>query len=151
MRGTFDPERDLSLAEDVMGFYPNILRYGVLAAVLFSTSFPALAEQNTPRSSTDCFFMSQWKRGWWAPTPDTIYIGLNSHEIYRVGLSSANQKLQWPDVHLITLVREGDTVCSPLDLQLRLVFHGIPEPLIPTSITKLTPDEIASLPLSFRL
>ena len=49
------------------------------------------------------------------------------------------------------LTRGSDTVCDALDLDLSVSDgHGFREFLIATSITKLTPAEVAAIPLKFR-
>jgi hypothetical protein len=73
------------------------------------------------------------------------------HDVYRVQLSAGSRELQWPDAHLVSKTRGSDSVCDALDLDLSVSDgHGFREPLIATSITKLTPDEVAAIPPKFR-
>jgi hypothetical protein len=50
-------------------------------------------------------------------------------------------------VHLVSIQRGVDTVCGPLDLDLRVSDGwGIAMPIMAKSITKLTPEQIAAIP-----
>ena len=103
---------------------------------------PAAAGDRAP-----CFFITQWQ-GWKAPSPDVIYLGVNMHDVYRVDLSAGSPQLQWPNVHLISIVRGGgDSICSAIDLDLKVSDTlGFATPLIAKSLTKLTPEEVAAIP-----
>jgi hypothetical protein len=98
----------------------------------------------------NCFFINEW-RGWKAPSPDVIYLSVNMHDVYRVELSAGSPELQWPNAHLVSESRGGDSVCDALDLDLSVSDgHGFREPLIARSIDKLTPAEVAAIPPKFR-
>jgi hypothetical protein len=73
-------------------------------------------------------------------------------DIYRLDLSAGSSELNDPDVHLKSVIRGSDWICSPLDLQLEVVdsHGGFREPLIVKSITKLTPEEVHAIPPKFR-
>jgi len=95
-----------------------------------------------------CFFAREWQ-GWHAPNAHTMYIRVNMHQIYKVDFASNCQELTWPDAHLITTFRGGDSVCSPLDLDIKVSEGGpggFPEPCIASGISELTPDQIAAIP-----
>ena len=97
-----------------------------------------------------CFFVTQWQ-GWKAPSPDVIYLGVNMHDVYRVDLSAGASQLQWPDAHLVSIIRGGDSICSALDLDLKVAdTNGFATPLIARSLTKLTPEEVAAIPKKYR-
>ena len=120
--------------------------FGLAATLALGAAAPALAAAD----SHPCFFISQW-RGWKAPSNDVLYIGVNLHDVYKVQLSSGSPELQWPDAHLISITRGSSSVCDALDLDLRVSDgHGFQEPLIATSMVKLTPDEVAAIPRKFR-
>jgi hypothetical protein len=134
---------------------PNIsslTRAGLIAVGLAAVS-AATAGAASPAPGDhqrNCFFISQW-RGWKAPEPDVLYLGVNLHDVYKVQLSDKSPELQWPDAHLITRVRGSDSVCGPLDLDLSISDgHGMKQGLIVTSIVKLTPEEIAAIPPKFK-
>ena len=104
----------------------------------------AAARPATPNAP--CFFVTQWQ-GWKSPSPDVIYLGVNMHDVYRVDLSAGSPQLQWPDAHLVSIVRGGDSICSALDLDLKVAdTNGFATPLIARSLTKLTPEEVAAIP-----
>jgi len=122
-------------------------RGGLIAAALLGlavTSAHAATNQN-------CFFVTEWQ-GWKSPSPNVLYLKVNMHDVYRVDLSAGSSQLQWPDMHLVSIVRGGSSsICGPLDLDLSVSDgHGFKEPLIAKAITKLTPDEIAAIPPKFR-
>jgi len=113
------------------------------AAVAASPAAPAEHKQS-------CFFISQWE-GWKSPSPDVLYLGVNMHDVYKVQLSYGSTELSWPDAHLVSISRGGDTVCTALDLDLSISDgHGFRQPLMATAITKLTPEEVAAIPKKFR-
>jgi len=97
-----------------------------------------------PRSS--CFYSRDWSN-WRAPDKDTIYLRVNVRDIYKIDLSAGgSQLLTWPDSHLINEIRGVDSVCSPIDLDLKVASDGIVIPLFVKAITRLTPDEVAAIP-----
>lgn len=99
---------------------------------------------------TPCFFVTQWQ-GWKSPSPKVLYLGVNLHDVYRVDLSAGSSLLDWPDSHLVSLVRGSDSVCSAIDLDLYVSDdNGFREPLFPTKLTKLTPEEVAAIPRKYR-
>jgi hypothetical protein len=132
----------------------TIARGGLIAIALASlgaASANAASPDAKPADhSRNCFFITQW-RGWKAPAPDVLYLGVNNHDVYKVQLSSGTPELQWPDAHLISRTRGSDTVCDALDLDLSLYeTGGIRMGLIAKSIVKLTPDEVAAIPPKYR-
>jgi hypothetical protein len=125
---------------------------GVIALAAASS---AGAGDSKPAAKTadrthNCFFVSQWS-GWKAPTPDVLYLAVNLRDVYKVQLSSKSPELMWPDARLISITRGSSTICDPLDLDLKVAGSGgFPIGLIATSITKLTPEEVAAIPPKFR-
>jgi hypothetical protein len=129
----------------------NIFSAGVLAAGLIGlAAAPAVADTPPAPSNVNCFSASDWA-GWKSPSPSVIYIRVRMHDVYRLDLAYGSNELDWPDGHLVTKFRGSDFVCSPLDLDISVSdSHGFREPLIVKTITKLTPEEIASIPPKFR-
>jgi hypothetical protein len=120
-------------------------------AILLAAAAPVLAATRADRS-TPCFFVTQW-RGWKSPNPDTIYLGINNHDIYEVKLAGGGStQLSWPDMHLVSIDRGGSgSVCNALDLDLKIAdTNGFAEPLIAKSLRKLTPAEVAAVPPKYR-
>ena len=112
-------------------------------ATLAQSEAPAAAAKPT----RPCFSLSRWRGGWRAPSKDVVYLGVNVNDVYRLDLDGGSPELLWPDVHLVNIVRGGDTVCAPIDLDLSVADdHGFRTPLFMKSITRLTPEEVAALP-----
>ena len=85
---------------------------------------------------------------WRAPDRRTINIRVQGNHYFRLGLGYECFPLQSPGARLITTFRGSNTVCSPLDWDLR-VSEGIgspSEPCIVKTMTELLPDEVAALP-----
>ncbi len=135
----------------------NVRRAGAAlgAAALAAMSLAAGAASAAPERSrtpgTPCFFITQWQ-GWKAPSPNVLYLGVNMHDVYKVDLSGDVPQLQWPDAHLISEVRGSDSICTALDLQLYVsdIHNDFKIGLIPRTLTKLTPEEVAAIPKKYR-
>jgi hypothetical protein len=125
----------------------------VLAAAL--TSLISLGAANAAPAKAasphaPCFFLNQWQ-GWKAPNDHTLYLAVNFHDVYQVDLASGSSMLQAPDARLINRAFGSDDVCSALDLQLSVAdLGGFREPLFPSRITKLTPEQVAAIPKKYR-
>jgi hypothetical protein len=66
---------------------------------------------------------------------------VRNRDVYQVDLSHGTSQLTSPGVHLVSIVRGVDTVCSPLDLDLRVSDgFGFAMPIMAKSITKLSPN-----------
>ena len=76
------------------------------------------ADSSAPPTKTPCFFRTQWK-GWKSPDPSTLYLGVNLRDVYEVKLSVPSSLLSSPGVHLVSKARGSNSICSPLDLDLR--------------------------------
>ena len=101
-------------------------------------------------NDTPCFFINQW-RGWKAPNDHTLYLGVNFHDVYEVQLAGSSPMLQDPDAHIVSITRGPPTVCNPVDLQLSIDEpYGVHEPLIATSLVKLTPEQVKAIPPKYR-
>lgn len=126
-----------------------------LAVVGFSASaalaHQAPAEPTKPaKPARQCFYLSDW-RGWTAPDKNTLYMKVRGRDVYRVDLAYGSNQLTWPGSHLVSVVRGPDSVCHPLDLDLRVSDgFGFAMPIRAKAITKLTPEEIAALPKKSR-
>jgi hypothetical protein len=107
----------------------------------------ATAADPPKSSSRDCFFARSWE-GWKAPNDKTLFLRVNNRDVYRVDLQVGSTFLTGPDPHLINDVRGPDTICSPLDLDLRVSpgSDGPAEPLFVKSLVKLTPQQVAAIP-----
>lgn len=121
---------------------------GVTAAML---GLAAADAQPSQKPAPQCFFSQDWNG--WKATKDSkaIYIRVGVSQIYRLDLSSACPELQMPDVHLITHIRGSSSICSALDLDLKVSdMHGFATPCIVSKITPLSPADAAALPRDVR-
>ncbi|WP_165190772.1 DUF6491 family protein [Caulobacter soli] len=133
----------------------SMIRAGLLTTVLLAAAAPALAASGladpaakdaAPRPARSCFSLSDWD-GWSAPDRNTLYMKVRHRDVYRVDLSHGTSQLTSPGVHLVSVVRGTDSICRPIDLDLRVSDgFGFAMPIMAKSITKLSKDEIAALP-----
>ncbi|PHY18994.1 DUF6491 family protein [Caulobacter sp. BP25] len=115
-----------------------------LAGVAAAQETPTAAKPIKP--ARQCFYLSDW-RGWSAPDKDTLYLKVRGKDVYKVDLAYGSNQLTWPGSHLVSIVRGVDSVCSPLDLDLRVSDgFGVAIPIRAKTITKLTPEQIALIP-----
>jgi hypothetical protein len=102
------------------------------------------------KPARQCFYLSDW-RGWTAPDKNTLYMKVRGRDVYRVDLAWGSNQLTWPGTHLVSIVRGPDSVCGPLDLDLRVGDGlGMAIPIRAKTITKLTPDEIKAIPKKYQ-
>ena len=127
----------------------NPMRAGLLAGTAAALiGGHALAATDNPR--TPCFYIIQWQ-GWKALDPNTLYLGVNMRDVYRVDLSAGSPELMWPDATLISQVQGSNSICTAIDLQLAVAdTGGFRQALIASKLTKLTPEEIAAIPKKYR-
>ncbi len=115
-------------------------------SVLTSQALAQPAKSTAPLKR--CFFAHDWQ-GWRAPNGHMMYVRVDGHRIYRVDFSSSCDALTWPDAHLITTFHGTDSVCTPLDLDIKVSDSGpgrMVEPCIASGLSELTPEEIAAIP-----
>ena len=130
----------------------STIRAGLLTTALLAASAPALAA-NAPddaapatKPARSCFYLSDWS-GWSAPDKNTLYLKVRNRDVYRVDLSHGTNQLTSPGVHLVSIVRGADSICAPLDLDLRVSDgFGFAMPIRAKTITKLSTEEIAAIP-----
>jgi hypothetical protein len=114
-------------------------------AVLLAGSAASGADV-APQTRGHCFVASQLI-GWRAGDDMTVYLRADVNRYYRLNLMHACGTLDLPDPRLILRARAGSTICSALDLDLRVsdAFQGPAEPCPAKSITELTPEQVAAL------
>lgn len=131
----------------------SMIQAGLLTTALLAASAPALAA-NAPddtkgaaaKPARSCFYLSDWD-GWSAPDRDTLYLRVRNRDVYQVELSHGTSQLTSPGVHLVSVVRGIDSVCHPLDLDLRVSDgFGFAMPIMAKSITKLSAEQVAAIP-----
>lgn len=127
----------------------SMIRAGLLTTALLAAAAPALADpakDAAPRPARSCFSLSDWD-GWSAPDKNTLLMKVRNRDVYRVDLAHGTNQLTSPGVHLVSVVRGIDTVCQPLDLDLRVSDgFGMAMPIRAKTITKLTTEQIAAIP-----
>ncbi|MBO9558142.1 MAG: hypothetical protein J7515_06090 [Caulobacter sp.] len=127
----------------------TMIRAGLLTTVLLASAAPALADETKApeaKPARSCFYMSDWDN-WSAPNRKTLYMKVRNRDVYQVDLSSGSSLLTSPGVHLVSIQRGVDTVCGPLDLDLRVSDGwGMAMPIMAKKITKLTPEQVAAIP-----
>jgi hypothetical protein len=117
------------------------------AGVLAALAGPALAAAPADKKAADehCFFHFWWD-SWHAPDDKTILMRVNVKEYYRLDLAGRSLILTDPTAHLISRITGPTTICSPLDLDLKVSDGHSIDPLFPKSLTKLTPEQVALIP-----
>jgi hypothetical protein len=95
-----------------------------------------------------CFFISEWESSK-AANDHTVYLKVRGKGIYRLDLASACPELLYPGAHLVTTDRM-DTICEPIDWQLKITQGGMSTACIVTGMSLLTPDQVAALPRDSR-
>ena len=125
-----------------------------ISFALVATALMATMVRAQPQASNGggaCFFSRNFEQ-WRAPDANTILIRVGVNRFYRLDLAAPCPTLQFPNSHLVTVFRGSDTVCSPLDWDLRVAQYpaGVTEQCIVRSMTQLTPEEVASFPPRFR-
>lgn len=135
----------------------SVIRAGLLGAALLVAPVLAQASVSAPlaaaadgdgaaRPARSCFSLSDWQ-GWSAPDKNTLYMKVRNRDVYRVDLSHGTNLMTSPGVHLVSIVRGTDQICTPIDLDLRVSDgFGFAMPIMAKSITRLTPEEIAAIP-----
>lgn len=111
---------------------------------------PAAQAAKPAKPARQCFYLSDW-RGWTAPDKDTLYLKVRGKDVYKVDLAYGSNQLTWPGNHLVSVVHGVDSVCGPLDLDLRVSDgFGMAIPIRAKTITKLTPEQIALIPKKYQ-
>ena len=122
-----------------------------LALTILAASFPSQAQNSGPSSERACFFSHQFE-SWRAPDDKTILIRVGLSRYYRLDLAASCSGITWPFAHLINRIHGPNTICSPLDWDLAVgdSSQGFQQACIVRSMTKLAPEEVASIPAKFK-
>ena len=121
---------------------------GALAMASAGGVAPVVVAQPT---QNQCFYTHDWDG--WKATPDskTIFIRVGVNRIWRLDLASPCPELQAPNAHLITDQRGSSSICSAVDLNLKVAdASGFPQGCIVSHIAPLTHEEASELPRSLR-
>ncbi|MBS0411062.1 MAG: hypothetical protein JSR86_14180 [Proteobacteria bacterium] len=123
---------------------------GAAGALVLATAPTALPEAANPEGSkppaASCFFSRDWQG--WKATPDdkAIYIRVGRTKVYRLDLSSPCPSLHDPGSHLITKFHGSGSVCTALDIDLKVSDGHIATACIVRQLSELSPAEAAALP-----
>jgi hypothetical protein len=133
------------------------MRNRVLASLLTGLAIASVVglavadAQPAAKSAQQCFYSQDWNG--WKATPDgkSIYIRVGISKLYRLDLSSACPALLSPNPHLITKMHGSSSICTALDIDLRVSDgSGFSTPCIVSEITPLSAAEAAALPKDLR-
>lgn len=121
----------------------------LLTAAFFGASVDA--QSQTPDRGQACFFSRDFQQ-WRAPDPKTIIIRVSLNHFYRLDLSTPCPALTFPDSHLVSVFHGSDTICRPIDWDIRVAQPpaGVTEQCIVQAMTPMTPEQVAALPPRFR-
>jgi hypothetical protein len=91
--------------------------------------------------------MGEWK----SPNPHMMYVSVNPDRTYEVTFNQPCTPLSYVDARLITKFDGPDSVCGPLDWDLRVADrHGNRESCMVTSMRLMSPAEVAAIPAKYR-
>lgn len=118
----------------------------ILLAATLGLAVTTASASAAPPTKNNCFSSRNWD-GWSAPAPgDVLYLRV-AKDTYRLDLAPGSHVQKDPDRFLINKMHGSDWICSPLDMQLTLADHaGFSEPVLVTSMRKLTRQEAAAIP-----
>jgi hypothetical protein len=124
----------------------HIRKAALGGAIVLLTAGAAHAQPPAPKN--ECFFVRQFEN--WKPGGDekTIYIRVAGNRYYRLGTANRCPVLSDVDPVMVNKFR-SDTICSPLDFDMKLKRNGVPDIATACTIrtmTRMTPAEVAALP-----
>ncbi len=121
----------------------------LISAAMLITVGHAQPEQTSGGDA--CFFSRDFMQ-WRAPDANTIFIRVGLNRFYRLDLAAPCRTLLFPSSHLVTVFRGSDTICRPIDWDLRVSQYpaGITEQCIVRAMTRLSPEQVAAIPPRFR-
>ena len=130
--------------------YRGYLAAALAGAALAAADATAALAQAPARSLNQCFHSSQWD-GWSSPGPGVIYIKVGASKIFKVELANPDRRLKQGGRFLVFSPRGSSMICNAIDLNLSLAdTSGYDRPLFPTTLVRLTDEEVAAIPRKFR-
>lgn len=120
---------------------------GLAATTAIAATKTVATPAGTPLASGQCFRSSEIRSHVFADS-STMLIDVRGREVYRVGVSGRCFAGASRSDPIVTRTPPGSQmICKPIDLDLAVSAAGGPAiPCIVNSITKLSPDEVATLP-----
>ena len=122
-----------------------------LALTCLAASFPSQAQNSNSASERGaCFFSNQFEN-WRAPDDKTILIRVGLSRFYKLDLAASCSGITSPFSHLINRIHGPDVICKPIDWDLAVSdAPGFEHGCIVKSMTRLSPEEVASIPAKFK-
>jgi hypothetical protein len=121
-----------------------LLSVGIAAAVFAG---PVSAQDV---ASGACFRgrdMEEWK----SPDPHTMYVSVNPDRTYKLTFNQPCTPLSYVDARITTKFHGPDSVCGPLDWDLRVGDrNGNHQACIVRSMSLMAPAEVAAIPGKYR-
>lgn len=114
---------------------------GALVATL-----PAAEAQPAPRHGDSCFYVSNIQNTKMQGLR-TLYIRTSQKRVYRMEFGADCNTVGYEPL-ILHPVDNSNQVCSPIGLNVSV--RGTGEMCVPTSLTRLTPAEVAAIPPKFR-
>jgi hypothetical protein len=118
------------------------------AALAACLAAPAARAADAPRQ---CFFTRDIQNYRASDDERALYLRVGVNQIYRIDFANQCVGLSFESNHIALQTTPGSvTVCSPIDLDVRVSSHGAGAPCIVKGLHKLTPEEAAALPKTDR-
>jgi hypothetical protein len=126
-----------------------------MRAAIFALASLTLALCVTQASAQDvssgaCFYardMGEWK----SPDAHTMYVSVNPDRTYEVTFNQPCNALSFLNARLITKFSGPDSVCGPLDWNLRVADRaGNRQSCMVSSMRLMSPAEVAAIPAKYR-
>jgi hypothetical protein len=123
-----------------------LVAIGAMVAISVAQAEPSVQDGN----ARQCFLSRDW-RGWRAADNHTMYIRVGMRDIYRLDLAGPYPGLLSGGGVLVHRTRGSGSICSALDLDLRVSRgRGSSTHIFVKSMTKLSPEDAAALPRHLR-
>ena len=132
-------------------FMPRIVPLGLTIAIVIGTMVRAQPQPQDTNAGQACFFSRDFQQ-WRSPDPNTIYIRVGVNRYYRLDLATPCEALRFPDAYLVSVFHGSDTVCAPIDWDIRVAQRpvGVTQQCIVRAMTRLTPKQAEAIPPRFR-
>jgi hypothetical protein len=122
------------------------IAFAATAAAILTLAAGAASAVDKP-AQNECF----WARNvtsFAAPDDHTVYVRVNSRDVYRLDLLISCPDVDWNQrVALQSSHGAGGSICGPLDAEIISHATGIGHQRCPVkAMHKLTPEEVAALP-----
>jgi hypothetical protein len=124
------------------------LTAGLAATGAAILTLAASAASAADRSAPNQCFWARNVTSFASPDDHTVYIRVNSRDVYRLDLMVSCPDVDWNQrVALVSSHGAGGSICNALDAEIVSQATGIGRQRCPVkTLTKLTPDQIAALP-----